>query len=145
MLRRCETDGCETWTLGELCLEHEPPPPHQPRRSTAADDAPAVVGAMADSGDGACRPGDFRFPLLLRASVGFRVVTPFGRLGRVARLSLDGRRRPVALLVRTGLFRQRLIEVPVSGIDWIVPAGRRVLLADAPEAAEGRIRGERRG
>ena len=30
MLRACQADGCNTLTLGELCLEHEPAAP--PRR-----------------------------------------------------------------------------------------------------------------
>ena len=33
MLRTCQADGCDTLTLGELCLTHEPqlPPQRYPR------------------------------------------------------------------------------------------------------------------
>jgi len=32
MLRVCGHPGCGTFTLGELCIEHEQPPAHRPDR-----------------------------------------------------------------------------------------------------------------
>jgi hypothetical protein len=140
MLHPCEAEGCETWTLGNLCLEHErpasAPATGQSPPAAGRDDATAVIAAFAATGDSdACQPGDPSFRSLLGACAGFRVVTPYGRLGRVERLSRDAAGQPVALLARTGLFRQRLIEIPAAEIDWIVPAGRRILLTHAPDLA----------
>jgi hypothetical protein len=140
MLRPCEAEDCETWTLGSLCLEHEPPAPGPATRHSlqpAGEDGPtAILAAFAATGDSdACRPGDPRFRSLLGVCAGFRVVTPHGRLGRVERLSRDTGGHSLALLVRTGLFRRRLIEVPAAEIDWIVPTGRRILLTHSPDLA----------
>jgi hypothetical protein len=140
MLRRCEADGCETWTLGSVCLEHEPPTarPATRRSPQAAGEAgpSAVIAAFAATGDSdACRPGDPRFPALLGICAGFRVVTPYERIGRVEHAGRDAAGQPVALLVRTGFFRQRPIEIPAAEIDWIVPTGRRILLTHSPDLA----------
>jgi hypothetical protein len=139
MLRRCEAEGCKTWTLGSLCLEHQPPPAGPAARRLPppadTDSAKAVIAAVLATGDSeACRPGDPRFASLLSSCAGFRVVTPNGRIGHVKRLSSAPDGRPLALLVRTGLLRPRLIELPIAEIDWIIPAGRRILLAQAPGA-----------
>jgi hypothetical protein len=137
MLHRCETDGCETLTLGNRCLEHEQLPPFEPAAPVlrAIDGSGARIALQRVSGYGdACCPGDPGFWMLLRGSIGFRVVTPYGRLGQVERLSARGA-EPAALVVRTGFFRRRLIEIGCSEIEWIVPAGRRILLARAPDIA----------
>lgn len=139
-LHLCEAEGCETWTVASRCLEHVPPAlrpaPGRSPQAVAGDDATAVIAAFAATGDSeACRSGDPSFRSLLGVCAGFRVVTPYGRIGRVERLSRDAAGQSVALLVRTGLFRQRLIEIPAAEIDWIVPAGRRILLAQTPDLA----------
>lgn len=128
MLRCCDADGCETLTLGRLCVEHESPGRPPERRSARG----AVINALAPArgihnGD-ACSSDDPRFPWLIRLCVGYRVVTPSGRAGDVAQVVLDEHDRPVGVLVRTGHFRRRVVEIPISELDWIMPSGRRIAI-----------------
>lgn len=91
---------------------------------------PRPVAAVGHEGD-ACRPGDPSFDLWLRDCRGFRVITPSGRLGTVEHPSYDDQPDPVGLLVRTGFLRRALTEVAREEIEWIIPAGRRILLRRA--------------
>lgn len=45
MLRRCSVPGCETFTLGRMCLEHEEAQRRSVRIPAVAD--PRVSGAQA--------------------------------------------------------------------------------------------------
>jgi hypothetical protein len=136
MLHPCRTEGCETWTLGGFCLEHDQPAAVSLQ---ARGNRPALHAVVSSFGtnraDDACGPHDPRFSTSLASCVGFRVITPHGRLGEVERLgSRNGNAQ--ALLIRAGLFRRNLIEVPVEMIEWIVPSGRRIFISKQPAPAE---------
>ncbi|HEU4450949.1 MAG TPA: hypothetical protein VFR63_13345 [Gaiellaceae bacterium] len=62
---------------------------------------------------------------------GFRVDLHDGRVGIVEEVRLSPASRPEALAVRTGLFRTRLLLVPVDDVDEVVPRRKRVLLRSA--------------
>lgn len=77
-----------------------------------------------------CSRDDPSFGFWLRACKNFRVLSPYGRLGRVRghRYNLEGDLR--ALIVETGVFRRRTLEIDPEEISWILPLGRRILLDD---------------
>ena len=69
----------------------------------------------------------------LARSHGFRVDAPEGRLGTVKSLRFYSRAdRPDTLIVRTGLFRRRDVEVPVEEIESIAGRERRIVLRREP-------------
>jgi uncharacterized protein YrrD len=66
---------------------------------------------------------------LLRSCRGFTVEFGYGWVGRVTEVvfaSLSG--KPKALIVETGLFQRRSVEVPVADVASVVLARRRVAL-----------------
>lgn len=66
---------------------------------------------------------------LLRSCRGFTVDFGDGRVGRVTEVvfaSLSG--KPKALIVETGLFQRRSVEIPVADVASVVLARRRVAL-----------------
>jgi hypothetical protein len=70
----------------------------------------------------------------LARSHGFRVDSPEGRVGEVTSLRFySGADRPDALVVRTGLFRRRDVEIPVDEIEVIAPRERRIFLRSRGE------------
>jgi hypothetical protein len=77
----------------------------------------------------------------LRSSRGFTVEFGDGRVGRVTEVrvsSLSG--QPRALIVETGLFHRRSVEVPIVDVASVMPAKRRVALwypGIAGEAGQG--------
>lgn len=83
----------------------------------------------------------------LRTCEGFRVDSKSGRVGVVEEVRLSSRKQPEALAVRAGLFRTRLLIVPVSEVERVVPRRKRVLLRPDDGrigAAETSRRGGRR-
>jgi hypothetical protein len=63
----------------------------------------------------------------LRTCEGFRVYSKDGQLGVVEEVRCSNK-QPEALAVRTGLFRTRLLIVPVDEVKRIVPREKRVFL-----------------
>jgi hypothetical protein len=59
---------------------------------------------------------------------GFSVESDDGRVGIVEEVRLSRERQPEALAVRTGLFRTRLVIVPIDDVHQVVPQHKRVLL-----------------
>ena len=62
----------------------------------------------------------------LRDCDGFRVVSSAGYVGTVDTVLYGAARRPAALAIRTGLFTQRLVLVPVENV-LSVSTSRRIL------------------
>jgi hypothetical protein len=67
----------------------------------------------------------------LRTCEGFRVDSTSGRVGVVEEVRVSSSKEPEALAVRAGIFRMRLVIVPVSQVERVVPARKRVLLRPA--------------
>ena len=67
---------------------------------------------------------------------GFGVDGPEGHVGTVecVRCSLGN---PLALIVRTGLFRVQYLDVGVDGIEEIHPERRRIVLGSDPRLNRG--------
>ena len=64
---------------------------------------------------------------------GYRVDAPEGRVGRVEEVRFGARHdSPDSIGVRVGLFRQRLLIVPVQEVDEILPREQRVTLRHSP-------------
>jgi hypothetical protein len=59
---------------------------------------------------------------------GFRVESNDGRVGIVEEIRFSPNRRPEALAVRTGLFRTRLLLVPIDDVREVTPRTKRVLV-----------------
>ena len=59
---------------------------------------------------------------------GFSVESDDGHVGIVEEVRLSRERQPEALAVRTGLFRTRLVIVPIDDVHQVVPQHKRVLL-----------------
>lgn len=66
---------------------------------------------------------------------GFRVEAGSRRLGFVEEVVGD-EEEPESLLVRGGLFANRVYRIPVSAIDEIEPRAERILLRPARELAK---------
>jgi hypothetical protein len=155
MLHTCQFSGCKVMTLGEYCIDHESgpqrPPPPPPRATKGASAGclrtrqPTAIATWVTrwrgavtldvrafderaSGD-ACRRDDPAFDGWIRASYGFRVRGPNGRVGTVKGHLYDSSGSLEALVVCSGLIRPRTLEVPVDAIEWVLPQGRRLLLA----------------
>jgi hypothetical protein len=65
----------------------------------------------------------------LRSCRGFTVDFGDGRVGRVTEVRfglLSG--EPIALLVETGVFRRRKVEVPIVGVASVKPSRRHLVL-----------------
>ena len=62
---------------------------------------------------------------------GFSVESDEGRVGIVEEVHLSPEKQPEALAVRTGLFRTRVLIVPIDDVQEIVPRRKRVLLRPA--------------
>lgn len=62
---------------------------------------------------------------------GFAVDSNDGRVGIVEEVRLSPSREPLALAVRTGLFRLRLLVVSVEDVQEVVPRKKRVVLRPA--------------
>ena len=76
-------------------------------------------------------------PYWLCRCEGWRVVSPEGRAGTVARVLFGSHMNaPEALLVRSGLFRTAEIVVPADAVGDVDPHTRTVLLGEAPQPAE---------
>ena len=73
--------------------------------------------------------GDPQFELWLSASLGYRVLTPHGRLGAIKEIVYATDGRPAAIIVATGFLGARRQKINIDEIDWVVPAGRRVFLS----------------
>ena len=70
----------------------------------------------------------------LRRCHGFRVDSPEGRVGVVEDVLYGGAYdRPSALVVRTGLLRQRLEVVAIEEVDAVYPRLERVVLRARPK------------
>jgi hypothetical protein len=70
---------------------------------------------------------------------GFRVDSPAGCIGRVEDVRFGSRLdRPDLLLVRSGLLAKRLLSVPVSEVEQVVPLQLRLSLRSAPPHTQGR-------
>jgi hypothetical protein len=59
---------------------------------------------------------------------GFRVDSKDGRVGVVEEVRLSANKQPEALAVRTGVFRTRLLIVPVHEVKSVAPRTKRILL-----------------
>jgi hypothetical protein len=69
----------------------------------------------------------------LRRCHGFRVDTPEGRVGVVEDVLYGAEHdRPSALVVRTGLLRQRRELIPIDDVDAVEPRRERVVLCARP-------------
>jgi hypothetical protein len=64
----------------------------------------------------------------LRTCEGFRVDSKDGRVGVVEEVRFSSDKQPEALAVRTGLFRMRLLIVPVNEVRRVVPRRKRIFL-----------------
>jgi len=62
---------------------------------------------------------------------GFRVDSRNGRVGIVEEVRFSSRKEPETLAVRGGLFRTRLLFVPVGAVERVIPRRKRVLLRAA--------------
>lgn len=78
------------------------------------------------------RPG-FDRAYWLRTCHGFAVYDSKGRLGVVEEVLYGGRSSelPERLLVRTGLFGRRRLEIPVTEIVEVIPRQTRIALANS--------------
>jgi hypothetical protein len=128
---QCEHPGCETLTVGALCVTHEE------RTGTGAYPrgrpfAPTEEESV--SATSAVDNGEPLFYLWLRACRGFRVLGPSGRLGVVEGVARGLRKEVTGVRIRQGLFRRRLTLVLLDHIDSIAPATRS-LFVRMPEAA----------
>ena len=59
---------------------------------------------------------------------GFRVESNDGRVGIVEEIRFSPNGQPEALAVRTGLFRTRLVLVPIDDVQDVTPRTKRVLV-----------------
>jgi hypothetical protein len=89
-----------------------------------------VISSPARDTPGFCSRDDPSFGFWLRACEGFRVLGPYGRVGRVRGHCYTLQGDVSALIVETGVFRRRTLELDPDEINWILPLGRRVLLDD---------------
>ena len=65
---------------------------------------------------------------------GFSVYDQDGRMGTVRYVRLGQTNdMPDTLVVRTGLFIRKLVQIPIGQIEEIVPGQRRVLLRPQPD------------
>ena len=76
-------------------------------------------------------------PYWLCRCEGWRVLSPEGRVGTVARVLFGSHvNSPDALLVRSGLFHSKEIVVPADAVGAVDPQTRKVLLVEAPQPTE---------
>ena len=74
---------------------------------------------------------------------GYRVDVADGRLGTVEEVRFRARHdRPDSLAVRVGLFRTRLVLVPVEDVSEIVPREQRIRLSRSPLPVERGLVGD---
>jgi hypothetical protein len=64
---------------------------------------------------------------------GFQVDSERGRIGIVEEVRFSPRNAPEALAVRVGLFRTRLVIVPVSDVEYVLPRRKRVVVRTGEE------------
>jgi hypothetical protein len=80
------------------------------------------------------RPIDFGDDYWLCRCEGFRLDAPSGRLGVIAEVRFASRLdRPDELVVRSGLFGNRVTIVPVSEVAEVLPRQGRIVLRNSPE------------
>ena len=78
--------------------------------------------------EGIRAPTSFDREYWLSHCVGFRVDTADGRLGFVEEIRADVGRLGDVLAVRAGLLGRRLVLVPATEVDFIVPRAERIWL-----------------
>jgi hypothetical protein len=68
----------------------------------------------------------------LRRCEGFRVEAPGGRIGQVKAIRFGSTAEPEALEVRAGLLGRRVLLIPISEIEDVIPEERRLVLQPHP-------------
>ena len=68
--------------------------------------------------------------------------SPDGRVGVVEAVSLTPEGAPFGLLVRTGLFGNRVLSVPAKDVARIVPQKQVILLASDPLRRNATVTGD---
>lgn len=87
-------------------------------------------GAGNESRLDACHRDAPGFPEHLRAAYGYRVIGPHGRVGTVEGHIYNRDDALVGLTVRRGFLMWRSTTMlPLSSVEWVLPFGRRLLLA----------------
>ncbi len=107
---------------GERAL-HLSPRPH--------DAFERAIESLRRGEDGTAFAGSERFAYWLRTCEGFHVDSDSGHVGIVEEVRLSLQEEPEALAVRAGVFGRRLVIVPVSTVERVVPRRRQVLLRRA--------------
>jgi hypothetical protein len=92
--------------------------------------------ALRSAGIDAHHRGDPEFDDWLRASHGFRVLGPHGRIGTVKSHRYRWNGSLEALILSRGLFGSQAFELPAEEIEWVLPKGRRLLVPASPGAGD---------
>jgi hypothetical protein len=67
---------------------------------------------------------------------GFRVESPAGRIGTVTGVRFQGSIEPELLEVRSGLLGHRLLLIPVTQVQAILPKQRRIIVQSRTQTQE---------
>ena len=119
-------DAVERMTLRDLPLRPEAP----------ADDH-RIRGSTVDPRHS---PGSLQREYWLCRCQGFEVGSPTGRIGVVEGLRFLSRvDQPDLIEVRTGLFRRRLLLLPVEDVESISSSEERIVLRAAPRPHGSRV------
>ena len=113
-------------STGESALEVWNDRPGRTQKEVVAAFDRALEGVA--SGEPKTPSADDLSDYWLSTCEGFSVESNDGRVGIVEEVRLSRERQPEALAVRTGLFRTRVLIVPVDDVQQVIPRSKRVLL-----------------
>jgi hypothetical protein len=102
-------------------------------RQDVVDAFERAIESLRRGEDGTAFAGSERFAYWLRTCEGFHVDSDSGHVGIVEEVRLSLQEEPEALAVRAGVFGRRLVIVPVSTVERVVPRRRQVLLRRATD------------
>ena len=117
-------------SIDESALEVWNDRPGRTQREVVAALERALEVVVNGGGNGRPADGDLS-AYWLRTCEGFRVESNDGPSGIVEEVCLSAGGQPEALAVRTGLFRSRLLLVPIDDVEEVLPQRKRVLLRSA--------------
>ncbi len=115
-------------STGESALEVWNDRPGRTQKEVVAAFDRALEGGLPSGEPETPSKADDLSAYWLRTCEGFSVESDGGRVGIVEEVRLSRERQPKALAVRTGLFRTRLLIVPIDDVEQVVPRNKRVLL-----------------